>query len=178
MVRERSRPLSSVTRVCHTWVRLPLWSALDSARIFPCSAAAKKLVFDSSVAVRSPIAAVPAAPTVSASAISVPPWSAPPTVASSLRTSSSATTLSGPTSTKRIPRWAIRPLFHSFIALSSGLADPELVHRRESSGVRGLVGVPLLERHGEPPARQLEAEEFDAQLGDRRGEPGNREAML
>src|SRR5256885_10441685 len=44
-------------------VRLPLWSAIDSARIVPCSAAAKKLVFDSSVAVRSPIAAVPAAPT-------------------------------------------------------------------------------------------------------------------
>ncbi len=38
------------------------------------------------------------------------PWS------SSSRTSSSATTLSGPTSTKRIPRWAIRPTFQSFMA--------------------------------------------------------------
>ena len=39
MVSERSRPPSSVTRVCHTWVRLPLCSAMDSARTFPCSAA-------------------------------------------------------------------------------------------------------------------------------------------
>src|SRR3954468_7525158 len=178
MVSERRRPLWSVTRVCQTWVRLPLCRAIDSARIVPCSAAAKKLVFDSSVAVRSPIAAVPAAPTVSASAISVPPWRAPPTVASSLRTSSSAPTLSGPTSTKRIPRWAIRPVFHSFMGLSSGLADPELVHRREGIRVGRFVGVPLLERHGKLLSRQLEAEELDAELGDRRGDLRNREAML
>src|SRR5262249_38087624 len=151
---------------------------VDSARIVPWSAAAKKLVFDSSVAVRSPIAAVPAAPTVSASAISVPPCTAPPTVASSARTSSSATTLSGPTSTKRIPRWVIRPVFHSFTAVSSGLPDPELVHRGKAVRVRGLVGVPLLERQGEPGPRKLEAEELDAELGDRRGELRNREAML
>ena len=35
MVSESRRPLASVTRVCQTWVRLPRWSGVDSARTTP-----------------------------------------------------------------------------------------------------------------------------------------------
>src|SRR4030095_469184 len=44
MVSESSLPPSSVTRVCQTCVRLPLWSGVASARSFPAMAAAKTLV--------------------------------------------------------------------------------------------------------------------------------------
>src|SRR6267378_862201 len=83
IVSDSSLPESSVTRVCQTCVRLPLWRAVDSARSLPAVAAAKKLVFDSRVVVFrcSPI-------------------------------SSSPTTRSAATSTMRIPRCAISPVFH------------------------------------------------------------------
>src|SRR3954470_18248065 len=89
----------------------------------PPVAAAKKLVLDSRVAVLKPSAAVPTAPTVSASAISVPPCTAAVVVFSSPRTSSSPTTRSGVASTMRIPRWAIRPLFHS--SMTGSCADEQ-----------------------------------------------------
>src|SRR6267143_2619139 len=112
MVRDSSLPESSVTRVCQTCVRLPLWRAVDSARSLPAVAAEKKLVFDSSVAVFRPIAEVPTAPMVSAKAISVPPWTAPVVVFRCSPISSSPTTRSGATSRMRIPRCAISPVFH------------------------------------------------------------------
>src|SRR6185436_7537450 len=121
MVSERSLPLASVTRVCQTWVRLPLCSGVASARTVPARAAAKKLVLDSSVAVLWPCArltTVPAAPTVSANAISVPPCSAPVVVSSSGRISSSATTRSFSISTKRMPRCLTSPLFQSSSAMT------------------------------------------------------------
>src|SRR6185437_3519529 len=111
VVSESSRPESSVTRVCQTWVRLPLWSGVASARTTPLRPAAKKLVLDSSVVVLAPagrFTTVAAAPTVSASAIRVPPWSAPPTVRSSSRMVSSATTRSGLASTMRRPSRVLR----------------------------------------------------------------------
>src|SRR4029077_15998742 len=80
VVSESSLPFSSVIRVCQTWVRLPLCSGVASARIVPDLQAAKKLVFDSSVAVLcsgARFATVPAAPIVSAKAISVPPCTVP-----------------------------------------------------------------------------------------------------
>src|SRR3990170_2812727 len=116
MVNDSSLPAASVTRVCQTCVRLPLCSGVDSARTVPERAAAKKLVFDSRVAVFCPgarLTTVPAAPTVSANAISVPPCSAPLVVSSSGRISSSATTRSFSVSTKRIPRCLTSPLSHS-----------------------------------------------------------------
>src|SRR5918992_1493762 len=116
IVSESSLPLASVTRVCQTWVRLPLCSGVASARTTPWKAAAKKLVFDSSVAVFCPgarLTTVPAAPIVSANAISVPPCSAPVVVRSSGRISSSATMRSFSVSTKRMPRCFTRPLFQS-----------------------------------------------------------------
>src|SRR5438132_1236231 len=112
IVRDSSLPESSVTRVWQTCVRLPLWRAVDSARSLPAVAAAKKLVFDSSVAVFRPIAEVPTAPMVSANAISVPPCTAPVVVFRCSPISSSPTTRSGATSTRRIPRCAISPVFH------------------------------------------------------------------
>src|SRR5205807_8100334 len=112
IVSDSSLPESSVTRVCQTCVRLPLWRAVDSARSLPAVAAAKKLVFDSSVAVFRPIAEVPTAPMVSANAISVPPCTAPVVVFRCSQISSSPTTRSGATSTMRIPRCAISPVFH------------------------------------------------------------------
>src|SRR2546426_3030683 len=112
IVSDSSLPESSVTRVCQTCVRLPLWRAVDSARSLPAVAAAKKLVFDSSVAVFRPIAEVPTAPMVSANAISVPPCTAPVVVFRCSPISSSPTTRSGATSTRRIPRCAISPVFH------------------------------------------------------------------
>ena len=69
-------------------MRLPLCSGVATPRTLPERAAAKKLVFDSSVAVFCPAArltTVPAAPMVSAKAISVPPCSAPLVVSSSGR---------------------------------------------------------------------------------------------
>src|SRR6185436_10854811 len=120
VVSERSLPLASVTRVCQTWVRLPLCSGVASARTVPARAAAKKLVLDSSVAVLWPCArltTVPAAPTVSANAISVPPCSEPVVVSSSGRISSSATTRSFSVSTKRMPRCLTSPLSHSSSAM-------------------------------------------------------------
>src|ERR1700741_150272 len=116
MVSDSSLPLASVTRVCQTCVRLPLCSGVASARTTPLNAAAKKLVFDSSVAVCCPgsrFTTVPAAPMVSANAISVPPWSAPPTVSSSGRISSSATMRSFCVSMKRMPRCFTSPVFQS-----------------------------------------------------------------
>src|SRR5688500_14600224 len=113
MVSESSLPAPSVTRVCHTWVRRPLCRMSASARITPERPAAKKLVFASSVAVLTPLAAVPAAPAVSASAISVPPCTAPPSVVRCSPASSSATTRSGPASTKRMPRCFISPTFQA-----------------------------------------------------------------
>src|SRR5262245_13814774 len=121
MVSDTSLPLSSVTRVCQTWVRLPLCSGVASARTLPERAAAKKLVFDSIVAVLWPgarLTAVPAAPIVSANAISVPPCSTPVVVSNSSRTASSATTRSFSVSRKRMPRCFTRPMFQS----SSGIA--------------------------------------------------------
>src|SRR2546422_2094828 len=112
IVSDSSLPESSVTRVCQTCVRLPLWRAVDSARSLPAVAAAKKLVFDSSVAVFRPIAEVPTAPMVSANAISVPPCTAPVVVFRCSPISSSPTTRSGATSTRRIPRCAISPVLH------------------------------------------------------------------
>ena len=88
MVSESRRPLASVTRVCQTWVRLPRWSGVDSARTTPSRPAAKKLVLDSSVVVPAPggrFRTVAVAPIVSASAISVPPCRLPPTVRISSR---------------------------------------------------------------------------------------------
>src|SRR5215831_3858156 len=111
-------PDSSVTRVCHTMVLLPLCSGVASARMVPPFPAAKKLVFDSIVAVAAPsgrlrIVAVP--PTASARAISVPPCTVPRMVQRLGRMSSSAITRSFPVSTKRMPRCsASRPFHMSF----------------------------------------------------------------
>src|SRR5690349_16884855 len=114
MVSDSSLPDSSVTRVCHTEVLRPLCSGVASARTVPLFPAAKKLVFDSMVAVASPSrrlrnAAVP--PTVSASAISAPPCRLPCRVRRWSRISISATTRSGPASTKRMPRCSARSPF-------------------------------------------------------------------
>ena len=76
VVSDSRRPPPSVTRVCHTCVRLPRCSGVASARTTPGRPGAKKLVFDSSVVVEAPggkFTTVAAAPTVSANAISVPP---------------------------------------------------------------------------------------------------------
>src|SRR5687768_294446 len=143
IVSESSLPLASVTRVCHTCVRLPLWSGVASARTTPANAAAKKLVFDSSVAVFWPAArftTVPAAPMVSANAISVPPCTAPVVVRSSGRSSSSATIRSFSVSTKRMPRCFTRPLSQSsFIEVSVAPEDAVLVERDAPLGgkIRG-----------------------------------------
>src|SRR5690349_16128034 len=114
MVSDSSLPDSSVTRVCHTVVLRPLCSGVASARTVPLFPAAKKLVFDSMVAVASPSrrlrnAAVP--PTVSASAIRAPPCRLPCRVRRCPRISISATTRSGPASTKRMPRCSARSPF-------------------------------------------------------------------
>src|SRR2546425_12489518 len=58
IVSDRSRPDSSVTRVCQTIVRRPRWSGVDSARTVPDRPAAKKLVLDSSVVVLAPAGGV------------------------------------------------------------------------------------------------------------------------
>src|SRR5690349_16960486 len=112
-------------------------------------AAAKKLVFDSSVAVLWPCArftTVPAAPTVSANAISVPPCSAPVVVSSSGRISSSAITRSFSVSTKRMPRCLTRPVFQS----SSAMRDLHLAGEALDAHVllerRALAREALLER--------------------------------
>src|SRR6202158_5888923 len=143
VVSESSRPDSSVTRVCHTWVRLPLWSGVASARTTPLRPAAKKLVLDSSVVVDAPagrLTTVAAAPTVSASAIRVPPCSAPPTVRSSSRMVSSATTRSGPASTLRNPRRLRRvPCMWSWKGLGSIAMD--VPPRAASPGYPGPSGV-------------------------------------
>src|SRR5947209_12982112 len=46
-----SRPDASVTRVCHTIVRRPRCSGVDSARTTPSRPASKKFVFDPTVVV-------------------------------------------------------------------------------------------------------------------------------
>src|SRR6059036_1182554 len=67
MVSDSRRPVESVTRVCHTWVRRPRCSGVASARTVPDLPAAKKFVLDSSVVVLAPAGRfrnVAAAPTV------------------------------------------------------------------------------------------------------------------
>src|SRR5215831_7111555 len=126
IVSDSSFPDSSVTRVCHTMVLLPLCSGVASARIVPPFPAAKKLVFDSIVAVAAPsgrlrIVAVP--PTASASAISVPPCTVPRMVHRRGWISSSATTRSVPVSTKRMPRCSASRPFHMLLTSDGFMAS-------------------------------------------------------
>src|SRR5712691_4422802 len=127
IVSDSNRPDSSVTRVCHTIVRRPRWSGVDSARTTPARPAAKKLVLDSSVVVLAPagrLSAVANAPTVSASAIRVPPCRAPPKVVNASRYASSATTRSWLASVKRRPSSSGSVALHSsFMAATSSSID-------------------------------------------------------
>src|SRR5215470_7636564 len=125
VVRESMRPLSSVTRVCQTIVRLPRWSGVLSARTIPDRPAAKKLVLDSRVVVPAPSGrfnTVATAPMVSAKAMSVPPWRAPPTVRSSSRMVKRATTRSRLVSSNSMPRYSPRVPFHRSVMARGSIA--------------------------------------------------------
>ena len=101
-------PSSRVMRVCQTLVRPPLWIGVAvPVTVVPSFAAPRKLVLLSIVVV--PLASfgmertVPSAPSASAKAMIAPPCRMWPAVHRSGRTSSVATTWSGPASTTFTP---------------------------------------------------------------------------
>jgi hypothetical protein len=112
------------TRVCQTMVWRPRCRGAQTAvTVSPVRAAARKFVLDSTVVVEAPggrLSIVATPPRVSARAMMAPPCMMPGTVQSSSRTVTSALTLSGSTSSRRMPRRSgRRPLARSWMTAGS-----------------------------------------------------------